>query len=428
MGRRHTAAAVIASAATLAAGPALMSRPAPDTTTHASSGLVTLAAAAHPNSANSRPVTMADVAQISGAAQYWSTGVTGDGVDVAVIDSGVTPVPGLDAAGKVVYGPDFTADGATAGIANLDLVGHGTHMAGIIAGNDPATGFSGMAPDARIVSVKVADPDGTTDVTRVLQAVSWVTQHKDDGDLHIRVLNLSLGAMAQGDYQRSLLSAAVEKAWRAGITVVAASGNDGASTRSLSDPAYDPYVLAVGAADTHGTIAVSDDKAATFSNSGSASRMPDLLAPGMGVQSLRVPGSLADAQAPSTTNSPTINGSGSSQATAVVSGAVALVLQQHPEFTPDQVKAALVASDAALRAGANRNQGITEMQLAKLATSATIRAVRAQSWKASTITDSQLDTATLVVDGVRWTGVRWTGVRWTGVRWTGVRWTGDSWT
>src|SRR4051812_16281905 len=192
MGRRTIAVMAAGSAAVfaLAAAPG---HPAKTKLLAVDDGDTVTLASAQTATAGSTAVTMADVATISGAGAYRTAGITGAGVDVAVIDSGVTPVPGLNATGKVVYGPDFSTDAGVAAIENLDLVGHGTHMAGIIASTNAAKGYSGMAPDARIVSVKVAGPDGTTDAPRVLQAIDWVIDNKDSGGLHIRVLNLSLG-------------------------------------------------------------------------------------------------------------------------------------------------------------------------------------------------------------------------------------------
>ena len=383
-------------------------------------------------SAQSPVETMSDIATTVGADRLWAGHVTGSGVDVAVIDSGVTPVGALAAPGKVVYGPDFSGDATNPDAANLDLLGHGTHMAGIIAGNGDGD-YTGIAPDARIVSVKVADPDGTTDVTRVLQAIMWVVDHKDDAGLHIRVMNVSLGGLTKQPYDKSLLSAAVERAWQAGITVVAAAGNEGSTSQQLSDPAYDPYVIAVGAVDTAGTISTDDDKVASFSSKGSGTRSADLMAPGVRVQGLRVPGSLIDDEAPSATGSPFVNGSGTSQATAVVSGAVALLVQQHPEYTPDDLKSALVSTAVSLRQR-SKNQGTSELQLAKPGVADTAGATAGkgseQHWKTATVTDAQLASASASAvssDGVRWNGVRWNGVRWNGVRWNGVRWNGSSW-
>jgi serine protease AprX len=195
----------------------------------------------------------------TGAASWWNAGVTGSGVDVALIDTGVSPVEGLATTGKIVYGPDLSLESQAPDLRNLDTNGHGTFMAGIIAGKDgaltspygdaPASAFRGVAPDARIVSVKVGVADGGTDVSQVIAAIDWVVQHRNDNGLNIRVINLSYGTNSAQDYQIDPLAFAVEQAWKAGIFVVAATGNEGYvfKTGSLTSPASDPRILAVGA-------------------------------------------------------------------------------------------------------------------------------------------------------------------------------------
>ncbi len=167
---------------------------------------------------------------------YWSQRFSGQGVGVALIDSGVAPVPALSASGKVIYGPDFTPTGYFPQVRGLDTYGHGTFMAGLIAGRQPgATApynassgyYLGVAPDAHIVSVKVADATGATVQSAVIAGIQWVVQHRNDSGLNIKVLNLSLGVRDGLPYTRDPLDVAAEAAWRSGITVVTASGNDG---------------------------------------------------------------------------------------------------------------------------------------------------------------------------------------------------------
>jgi serine protease AprX len=134
-----------------------------------------------------------EVARYMGANEMWNAGYTGSGVDIALIDSGVVPVNGLTVPGKVFNGPDLSFESQYDGIRYLDTFGHGTHMAGIIAGRDDDAGtslskaaresFVGIAPGARIVSIKVADAHGVTDVSQVIAAIDWVVQHRRDGDL-----------------------------------------------------------------------------------------------------------------------------------------------------------------------------------------------------------------------------------------------------
>jgi serine protease AprX len=287
---------------------------------------------------------------MTGARQMWNAGFTGKGVDVALIDTGIAPVQGLSGPGKVVYGADVSWESQAPNLRYNDTFGHGTHMAGIIAGRDavesPAayaadtTQFLGMAPDARIISVKAADAHGGTDVTQIIAAIDWVVQHRYDNGMNIRLVNLSFGTDSTLLSLNDPLSYAVEQAWLRGIAVIVASGNDGLTSLGLANPARDPYVIAVGAADTHGSLSYSDDRVASFSDYGNLVRNPDLLAPGVHIASLRDPGSYID-QTYGTTGrvgSRFFRGSGTSQAAAVVTGAAALLLQQRPALTPDQLK------------------------------------------------------------------------------------------
>ena len=276
-----------------------------------------------------------------------SAGATGDltgaGVDVALIDSGVLGVAALDGPGKLVRGPDFSEDAFDADLRGLDAFGHGSHMAGVIAGNDAETGYQGIAPGARLVSVKVAGADGITSLVRVLMALDWVRRNRNSNGLHIRVLNLSFGVDARRSYVREPLAYAAEQLWNRGVTVVAAAGNRADGTGSLDLPAADPFLIAVGASDTQHSVDTADDTVAEFS-SRDAVRPPDVIAPGTGVISLRVLGSTLDEEFPTARiGDGFFRGNGTSQAAAVVSGLVARLLQARPALTPDQVKALLKA-------------------------------------------------------------------------------------
>src|SRR3954453_18815679 len=281
------------------------------------------------------------VEQSVGAPLAWSMGATGRGVDVALIDTGVTPVQGLTG-DKLVYGPDLSFDSQDSHIANVDGYGHGTAMAGIIAGNDGvAGGYRGVAPQARIVSVKVGAANGAVDVSQIIAGIDWVTEHAHDPGMNIRVLNISLGTDSTQYYGSDPLAAAAENAWKHGIVVVAAVGNDG-SANTVADPASDPYVVAVGATDPMGTEQISDDPAATFSNRGNGSRRVDLVAPGSYVVGLRDPGSYLDQTYPAArVGDRDFRGSGPSQPAAMVSGAAADVLWARPGMTPGDGQAAL---------------------------------------------------------------------------------------
>src|SRR5205807_9078800 len=180
--------------------------------------------------------TMADVANAIGTA---STGLDGTGVGVALIDTGVAPVPGLPAA-RIVNGPDLSLESQSADLRYLDTFGHGTHMAGIIAGSDSSAGFQGMAPGVKLTSVKVGTANGAVDVSQVIAAIDWVVKHRNDDPANpIRVLNLSYGTPGNAPSYLDPLTFAVENAWKKGIVVVVAGGNGGRTT-GLTNPGYDP--------------------------------------------------------------------------------------------------------------------------------------------------------------------------------------------
>ncbi|MDX6208426.1 MAG: hypothetical protein QOE24_817 [Frankiales bacterium] len=281
-----------------------------------------------------------------GASSYYQNGFYGQGVGVALVDSGVVPEDGLRH--NVYFGPDFTPEATDPTLKYLDTYGHGTFMAGLISGrtdaatrpySDPAN-YVGIAPESTLVSLKVADNQGNTQESAVVAAVDWATQHMTDKNLNIRVLNLSLGANDVG-YANDPLAAAVERAWSFGITVVSAAGNDG--TAGIDLPAVDPYAIAVGALDNQNTPAPGDDTVASFSNTGAGGRNPDLVAPGTHIVGLRDVGSYIDNTFSSTgaVTGSLFRGSGTSEAAAITSGAAALVISQHPNITPDQVKGIL---------------------------------------------------------------------------------------
>ncbi|RBY94595.1 hypothetical protein DQ244_04700 [Blastococcus sp. TBT05-19] len=318
--------------------------------------------------------------EVTGAAAMWQAGYTGEGVDVAVIDSGTVPVDGFTAPGKLVYGPDLSFEVGTP-LENLDTNGHGTHMAGIIAGrDDAATGtyagdpstFVGMAPDARIVSIKVADALGHTDVSQAIAAIDWVTEHGNQNGLNVRVVNMSFGTDGVQSYQLDPLAYAAEQAWHKGIVVVVAVGNDGFGTGKVNNPATDPYVIAVGSAGTNGTADTADDVVSSFSNDGDGVRNPDVVAPGERVVSLRSPNSYLDQAAPGARiGEKLFRGNGTSQAAAVVSGAAALLIDQRPEITPDEVKALLMGTAKAIPGASATQQGAGLIDLAGAMTAAT---------------------------------------------------------
>jgi hypothetical protein len=192
-----------------------------------------------------------------------------------------------------------------------------------------------------VVSVKVADRDGSTTLGRILAGIDWTVRRGDRDGMNIRVLNLAFGAEPERSYRNDPLAFAVERAWDSGLAVVTSAGNGGDASESLDSPAYDPYVIAVGAEDSGGTTTLADDRMAPFSSRGSETRSPDVAAPGVAIVSTRVPGSFLDEAFPAARIGDGFRGSGTSQAAAVVSGATALLVGGRPSLVPDQVKALL---------------------------------------------------------------------------------------
>ena len=249
------------------------------------------------------------------------------------------PGAGAGRQGKVVQGPDFSDQSRDRDLAHLDTYGHGTHVAGIIAGDDPESGFRGVAPGARLVNVKAAGADGSTTLGAIVASVGWVIAHRNDNGLHVRVLNLSFGT-PPSRYQSDLLAYAVEQAWKAGIVVVVSAGNEGDKHRGLTSPAYDPFILSIGADDLVRHRRRGRRRRARRGRAAALGRNPDLVAPGRSIASLRDPNSALDLAHPEArVGDDLLKGSGTSQAAAVVSGAVALLLERRPDLTPDQVKA-----------------------------------------------------------------------------------------
>ncbi|MGZ4566674.1 MAG: S8 family serine peptidase [Blastococcus sp.] len=410
----------------------------------------------------SQPGSLYTIAnQLTGASSLWDKGITGKGVDVAVVDSGTVPVDGLK--DKVVYGPDLTLE-ANGPAKNLDTYGHGTHMSGIIAGRDAATtnpsgdssDFVGMAPDSRIVSIKVADAKGQTDVSQAIAAIDWVVQNRDKNGMNIRVLNMSFGTDGVQSYLLDPLAYAAEQAWHKGIVVVVAVGNQGFGTAKVNNPAYDPYLIAVGSDSTNGTATTADDTVSSFSNSGDGTRNPDVLAPGDHVVSLRDSGSYLDTQFPAARIGDRLfRGSGTSQAAAVVSGAAALLISQRPELTPDQVKALLTGTARSLPDAAETAQGHGLIDLAAASAAPTpVNAV--QTFAVSTgvgsleaargsvhvtvngkVVKGEVDVrghafnsaqfAAGMKAGTNWKGLTWSGLTWSGLTWSGLTWSGLTW-
>src|ERR1700675_5082426 len=288
----------------------------------------------------------------------------GTGVGVAIIDSGVADHGDLhDASGasRVVYSQSFVAGDTT----TPDKFGHGSHVAGLIGGTGTNSGsangyqarYAGVAPNVNIINLRVLDQNGSGTDSQVIAAIQQAIALQST--YNIRVINMSLGRPVFESYTLDPVCQAVESAWQAGIVVVVAAGNRGRDNSlgthgfaTIGAPGNDPAVITVGATRTMGTAMRVDDAIASYSSKGPTLVdhlvKPDLVAPGNRLVSLRDAGSTLDRNyssyqvAPLGGSAKYFRLSGTSMATPLVSGAVALMLQQNPSLTPDQVKARLM--------------------------------------------------------------------------------------
>jgi serine protease AprX len=320
-----------------------------------------------------RPLTpfFDNAAPAVNAQAAWNSNFTGLGIGVALIDSGVNAHPDLLSTGflpvsRVVYNQSFVAGDSSA----ADAYGHGTHIAGLIAGDGlSSTGFifsqtfKGIAPGAHIVNLRVLDANGSGTDSQVIAAISQAINLKSK--YNIKVINLSLGRGVFESYKLDPLCQAVERAWKSGIVVVVAAGNNGrylptAGYATVTSPGNDPYALTVGSMKPMGTPERADDLIASYSSKGPTLIdhvvKPDLVAPGNLLVSTetsnttlfntepdnRVPYSAYIYGGPSSASKIYFELSGTSMATGVVSGVVADLLQARPLMTPDQVKARLM--------------------------------------------------------------------------------------
>jgi serine protease AprX len=455
------------------------------------------------------PHSMYNTLHDIGAPTYYQPGYFGQGVDVALIDTGVAPVPGLNGS-NVVHGADLSFESQNPDFAHVDTFGHGTHLAGIISGRDftpsatryeDPTKFQGVAPLARVVSIKVGDSMGAVDVAQIIAAIDWAVTHRRDNGMNIRVINLSLALLPTDYYTNDALSYAAMQAWKNGIVVVASSGNSGkqAYGANQTSPAFNSFLMSAGSYDPATNVA------SAFSTA-DGMRIPLLYAPGQSIGSLHVAGSYADteivndclqtASSGGSWKQPVwgpdgrfVNGSGTSQSAAILSGAAALVLSQHPNYTPEQVRILLgYGSSTPVCAGSTclpalnlsaayaYNQPTSSLSYNDIAGGSGLDAARGdsvlrtadglaltgnvdwfgnpldlgalqnrepkgdvwksvkdstgkvvgESWNGEVLTGGTMGSDPLLGNNV-WTGHAWSGTDWSGNRWSDHAWSGNRW-
>lgn len=373
-----------------------------------------------------------------GATSLWTNNVTGSGVAVAVVDTGIADVP--DLAGRVVASADLSGENAGG-----DGYGHGTFMAGLIAGNGASSGgrYVGVAPQANLVSVKVADRTGATNLSKVLMGVQLVRSSAQR--FNVRVLLLALSSESPLPPDLDPLSTALRRVWASGVLVVVPSGNDGPASGSIASPGEDPVLLTVGSVDDRGTADVFDDAVSEWSGRGVTrwgDPKPDVAAPGEHLVSLRAPGSTVDGANPgSVVDGAYFKGSGTSMSSAVAAGAAALLFQERPGLSADAAKAILMGSATPIPAGDGDSVGAGVIDAAVAATLGDPGEL--PPMPEDTGDDVKLKGKWTSSDGVaiwddkhgkndeaaaeKWAGRQWAKTDWDGRQWAGRQWAGRQW-
>ena len=394
--------------------------------------------------------------QETGATRLASAGDTGQGVTVAVLDTGIDNLP--DFSGRLAGGVDLSGGNNP----YQDSYGHGTFVAGLIAGDGASSNgqYSGEAPGAKLVSIKVAGADGTTHLGTLISGLQWAVDHQNR--YGIKVLNISLGFQPTRSTVINPLDQAVEAVWNSGIAVVASAGNAGPFNGTILSPGDDPLVITAGALDDMATASITDDEMNDFSSAGPTSPdgwvKPDLVTSGRSVVSLAAPGSTIDSSHPSARIGPAnFVGSGTSFSSAITSGAAALVLADNPGLSPNQVKARLLGNTDPGPVGNPFVDGHGALNAYAAATSGPMNlsqsaAHLSPAWRGATVSLSPsgpVDTWNTSLwsgatwnqtpsDGSAWNGWAWNGGDWNGYAltgrawndwaWNGAAWNGEDWT
>ena len=382
-------------------------------------------------------------------------GPAGSGVTVAIIDSGISVNSDL-ATSRVVGWKDFVNGRPQP----YDDAGHGTFVAGLIAGDGTGSlpledggyasvQFRGVAPAADVVGIKVLDQTGQGRASNLIAGIFWAIEHKDE--YGIDVLNISVGGNPVASVKHDPVARAVELAWQHGIVVVCAAGNEGEFGRGgILSPGNDPFVITVGATDTRQTANVLDDAVTTYSSQGPTLydeyAKPDLVAPGNRLISLRTPGTYIDttfpenilpvadyaAAAPAGTLSNYLKLSGTSTSAPLVAGTAALMLSENPSLTPDDIKVRLMRTADPVAGATRYQQGAGTLDVDQALTDTS----RAQGYALSSYVgkgkgvfkaDDYAKWESRAWSKYGWTKFKWTKFKWTKFKWTKFKWTESAW-
>jgi serine protease AprX len=368
------------------------------------------------------------------ADQVWNEGpkyLQGQGIGVAVVDSGLNPQQDMNIIGSGVnriVASVFFNGGPNQSV--YDGYGHGNHVAGIIGGNGDRSGgaYVGVAPMVNLINVKVSDDDGVANASNVVKGLQWINDNRNN--YNIRVVNISLNNSVAESYNTNPIDAAVEILWFNKVVVVVSAGNK--NKNALYPPANDPFAITVGAADDRGTTSTSDDVMASYSGYGTTSdgfAKPDLVAPGSNIISLMAnPNSeLASAHSGNIVSGIYFKMSGTSMAAPVVSGAIALLLQDEPALTPDQVKYRLKATARAFSTSTYAGAGYLDVYAAvhgtTTASANTGTAASHMLWTGS----QPLNWGSANWNSANWNSANWNSANWNSVNWSSANWNSDYW-
>ena len=383
------------------------------------------------------------------ADQVWAQGISGAGVTVAVIDTGISPIGHEDfkdgtgnsrVTARIAVSPSAT---------NMDDGhGHGTHVAGIVGGNGGLLDgkYVGIAPDANLIGVKTGDDAGRASLSDLIAALEWTSQNRET--YNIRVVNLSLHSTVSESYKTDPVCAAVEALWFSGVFVVVASGNTGGIPDHC--PGTDPFVMTVGATDEAGTADPSDDSVTSWTSRGLTSdgfQKPEIYAPGRGIVSVADSHSILFQNYPQkVVDSSYLSLSGTSMAAPVIAGVAALAFEAHPDWTPDQLKCTLLTTARPLSSGgasvAAAAQAVTQatpstgcnfnFQPNVMLANATVivpAAVIAQVLQSGdpVAAAQALGLGPAAFGAVSWDAISWDAISWDAISWDAISWDAISW-